>query len=343
VNHRPSRRGYHSSLWHGVPLLAILTAGCALLPNSAEPPASTPAVAAGPATPAGEWRAAKAATLAAINAARADAGLGPVAWDATLERVGDTFCGALLAEMAVGHVAADGVPPYLRALLAGEIGFHRENVGSFDSTATVDRDEVEGIALVMLESMLAETPPDDGHRRTILEPTATHLGVGVAVLGGSVRVAHEMSSRGAVAWRPPPLVVRPFDAARLGGRLARPWRPTGVEVLWDPLPEPRAPGTPPVRTYAYPAVRSFTSGGDSGLGPLGFYRPDDAATLKLDGDGFTFVWKAGAGPGVETTVVWARRNAGERSLTPVASAATVVTPDGTLPPALQKWAALRTP
>ena len=65
------------------------------------------------------------------------------------------------------------------------------------------------------------------------------------------------------------------------------------------------------------------------------------ATLKLDSDGFTFVWKAGAGTGVETTVVWARRNAGERALTPVASAATVVTPDGTLPPALQKWADLR--
>ncbi len=291
--------------------------------------------------PTGEWQAAKAATLAAINAARADAGLGPVAWDATLERVGDAFCAALLAEIAVGHVAADGVAPYLRALLAGESGFHRENVGSYDSTAGVELEEVEGIALVMLADMLAETPPNDGHRRTILEPTATHLGVGVAVRGGAVRVAHEMSSRSAVAWRPPPLVVRPFDAARLGGRLARPWRPTGVEVLWEPLPVPRAPGTPPVRTYAYPPVRSFTSGGDSGLGPLGFTRPDDAAALKLDSDGFSFVWKAGAGPGVEITVVWARRNAGERALTPVASAATVVTPDGTLPPALQKWADLR--
>jgi uncharacterized protein YkwD len=343
VNHRRSRRGYHSSLGHGVPLLALLAAGCALLPASARLPAATPAAAPAPAAPAGEWQAAKAATLAAINAARADAGLGPVAWDATLERVGDAFSAALLAEAGLGHVAADGVPPYLRALLAGETGFHRENVGSYDSTAGVDREEVEGIVLVMLDSMLAETPPDDGHRRTILEPTATHLGVGVAVRGGAVRVAHEMSSRGAVAWRTPPLVVRPFEAARLGGRLARPWRPTGVEVLWEPLPAPRAPGAPPVRTYAYPPVRSFTSGGDSGLGPLGFTRPDDAATLKLDGDGFTFAWKAGAGPGVEITVVWARRNAGERALTPVASAATVVTPDGTLPPALQKWAALRTP
>ncbi|MBI4915410.1 MAG: hypothetical protein HY825_06135 [Acidobacteria bacterium] len=343
MNHRPSWRGYHSSLWHGVPLLALLAAGCALLPASAKLPAATPTVAPVPAVPTGEWQAAKAATLAAINAARADAGLGPVAWDATLERVGDAFCAALLAEAGLGHVAADGVPPYLRALLAGENGFHRENVASYDSSAGVDLEEVEGIALVMLASMLAETPPDDGHRRTILEPTATHLGVGVAVLGGSVRVAHEMSSRGAVAWRPPTLVVRPFDAARLGGRLARPWRPTGVEVLWEPLPEPRAPGTPPVRTYAYPPVRSFTSGSTSGLGPLGFTRPDDAASLKLDGDAFTFVWKAGAGPGVETIVVWARRNASERALTPIASAATVVTPDGTLPPALQKWAALRTP
>lgn len=301
----------------------------------------TPVVAPAPAVPAGEWHAAKSATLTAINAARADAGLGPVAWDATLERVGDAFCAALLAEAGLGHVAADGVPPYLRALLAGETGFHRENVASYDSTAGVDLEEVEGIALVMLASMLAETAPDDGHRRTILEPTATHLGVGVAVRGGAVRVAHEMSSRSTVVWRPPPVVVRPFDAVRLGGRLVRPWRPTGVEVLWEPLPAPRAPGAPPVRTYAYPPVRSFTSGGDSGLGPLGFYRPDDAAALKLDSDGFTFVWKAGAGPGVETTVVWARRNAGERALTPVASATTVVTPDGTLPPALQKWADLR--
>ena len=144
MNHRPSRRGYHSSLGHGVPLLALLAAGCALLPVSAKPPAAPPAAAPAPAVPTGERQAAKSATLAAINAARADAGLGPVAWDATLERVGDAFCAALIAETAVGHVAADGVPPYLRALLAGETGFHRENVASYDSTADVDLERSRG-------------------------------------------------------------------------------------------------------------------------------------------------------------------------------------------------------
>ncbi len=199
--------------------------------------------------------------------------------------------------------------------------------------------EVEGIALVLLAGMLAETPPDDGHRRTVLEPTATHLGVGVVVRGGAVRVAREMSSRGALAWRPPPLVVRPFEAARLGGRLARPWRPTGVEVLWEPLPAPRArrPAGAPLRVPAGPFVHVRRR---LGVGPLGFSRRDGAAVLQLDGDGFSFVWKAGAGPGVERP--WCGpAGLPASALTPVASAATVVSPDGTLPPALQKWADLR--
>ncbi len=102
---------------------------------------------------------------------------------------------------------------------------------------------------------------------------------------------------------------------------------------------PGRPAGPPLRVPAGPL--DHVRGDAPGVGPLGFSRRDDAAVLQLDGDAFTFVWKAGAGPGVETTVVWARRSAGERALTPVAAAATVVTPDGTLPPALQKWADLR--
>ena len=314
---------------------------CVLLPSAATPPAVATREAAGSARPTGAWPEAKIATLTGINVARAAAGLPPVAWDATLERVGDAFAATLADERGFGHVASDGVPPYLRALLAGAEGFHRENVGSYDSSVALDGAEVEGIAVALLADMLAEKSPDDGHRRTILEPTATHLGVGVSVRGGALRLTHEVSSRGALSWAPPPLVVRPLAMVSLRGRLARPWQPTGIEVLWEPLPTRRGPDAAPVRTYTYPPVRSMTFDSSPGVSLLGFPRADGSTVLEINDHTFSFAWKVGPAPGVETTVVWARPSAAERTLTPLAAATTVVTSDGTLPGALACWAALR--
>ncbi|MEW6335774.1 MAG: CAP domain-containing protein [Acidobacteriota bacterium] len=315
-------------------IVAVVTAACAAL----RPP-SAPTVVRVASEPTGPWAEAKRASVDEINAARVGAGLSPLAHDAVLERAGDAFCRALVAQRGSGHVARDGAPPYLRVLLAGGDGYHRQNVGTYDSTATVGTDEVPAIAVQLVRDMLAEVPPDDGHRATILDPTATHLGVGVAAEGGRVRISHEVACRGAAAWAAPPEVAPPRQLMRLAGRLAAPWRPAAVEVLWEPLPAERADTAPPVRVYGYPTPRyvSFVrvSNGSQQPSPI----PEDLVVGP--DDAFQFTWRTGPEPGVEVIVVWARRRASEVKLTPVAAAAVVVTPDAALPPNLRAWADLR--
>jgi uncharacterized protein YkwD len=292
-----------------------------------------------PVQPAAPWAETKQQVLDAVNQARRQAGLHPVAWDRVLERTGDAYCERLVAEGGIGHVAADGVPPYLRYLLAGGNGFHRQNVGSLDSTGQVDPAGVDGIALELLAHMLAEQPPDDGHRETILDPFATHLGIGVAVSDGAVRISHEFAGRRVVDWRPPPPAARPLAVLRLEGTVSPPLEVAAVEVLWQPLPAGRPAEAEPVRVYGYPSSRAMFAAPAHGSGPPG---TGTVETLSRGTRGrFTFSWRTGSAEGVELLVVWAgsRRSGARRE--PVGLAATVVTGDGRLPPALAAWAALR--
>ena len=47
--------------------------------------------------------------------------------------------------------------------------------------------------------MMDERPPDDGHRQTILNPLLTHVGIGLAQVGGEFRITEEFS-RVAFEW-----------------------------------------------------------------------------------------------------------------------------------------------
>jgi uncharacterized protein YkwD len=315
-------------------LMVLVLAACA--PTGGRAPRLAPVDQIHPTEP---WTEVKRQVLDGVNRARRQAGLAPVAWDRVLEHTGDEFCRRLVAEGGTGHVVADGVPPYLRYVLAGGDGFHRQNVGSLDSTGSVDPADLSEIALELLASMLGEQPPDDGHRETILDPLATHLGVGVAVGDGSVRISHEFAGRRATEWRPPPVVARPLTLVRLDGAVSEPLEVAAVEVLWQPLPAERPADASPVRVYGYPPSRAvFAAPVHSHAGS----RAGDVETLSTGGRGrFTFSWRTGPEDGVELVIVWAGPRRSGARLTPVGLAATVVTGDGRLPPTLAAWAALR--
>jgi hypothetical protein len=196
--------------------------------------------------------------VAQINAARAELKLPALAYDSLLERVGDAHCAIIVEEGGGGHFSRAGVPPYLRYLLAGGHGFHRENVSSYSTTGSVTGVELGGILRRSVEEMLAEVPPDDGHRRSLLEPWVTHIGVGLAVRGGDVRMTHELATEVAESWTPPSLFAMPGSPVELSGRLSRPWRPEAVEVLWEELPRPLTDARlRAIRSYGYPQRRDI--------------------------------------------------------------------------------------
>jgi uncharacterized protein YkwD len=326
MNHRRSPGGYHSLLTLGT-LAALLLPACTPVASRApDPPA--------PARPGPAWQAERTAVVAQINAARAGLGLQALAYDSLLERVGDAFCAILIEEGGDSHFSRSGVPPYLRYLLAGGNGFHRENVGSYSTTGTVTDAQVNSILLRTVEEMLAEVPPNDGHRRSLLDPWVTHIGVGVAVHGGEVRVTHELATEVTQSWTPPPAVAAPGTPLALSGQLLRPWQPEAVDVLWEEMPHPLSDAqTRGIRTYGYPKRRAIFYSNRST--PPGTTPPFTVNTLGTLG----FRWFTAPHEGVEFALLLARR-VSDGELVPVAASATVVLATGTLPPELAFWRGL---
>jgi len=286
------------------------------------------------------WAAERAVVLTHINAARRDAGLPPFVNCALLERVGDLHCQTQIREGSHGHFARDGVPPYLRYFLAGGTGFHRENMASHSSSFDVTPAELPGILHEALRRMLAEVPPADGHRRTLLDAEATRIGIGLAVDGGEVRMAHEVAVEGCEELVPPPAVSLPGATLGVRGRVLSPWRLAQVQVLSEPLPSPMTVvEADSIAAYRYPPVRvSF----GTGVGGLARDRHGAPYLLELGpGDAFSFSWLTGPSEGIEVVVLLAQRNAADRILTAIAACATVVTRDGVLPSSLDRWRSLR--
>jgi uncharacterized protein YkwD len=130
-----------------------------------------------------------------INSDRAAQGLPPVAWDDAASRVADVFTAEQVHEGTRGHFLQDGLPPYARTGLAGVFGMGAENLASWTTTGQSFNQPALALALGGEGSMMAEKPPDDGHRLTILDPDATHVGVGWAQGGGQFRMAEEFQTR----------------------------------------------------------------------------------------------------------------------------------------------------
>jgi hypothetical protein len=132
-------------------------------------------------------------------------------------------------------------------------------------------------------------------------PIATHLGVGMALRDGSVRISHEFAGRRAVEWRPPPAAAPPLTVLRLDGAVAPPLEVAAVEVLWQPLPAARPDDAGPVRVYGYPPARAVFAASTHGAARP---RTGTVEGLSTGTRGrFTFTWRTGPEDGVELVTV----------------------------------------
>ena len=130
------------------------------------------------------------AVVAAVNRDRASAGLEPVSYDALCSEVEDAHCLEMAENHYLSHWNLRGELPYHRYHLAGGRDYVAENL-SRTSVISLDPHpiptepaELEPLALAAHGRFMDEQPPLDGHRKTILDATHTHVGVGLAVVGG---------------------------------------------------------------------------------------------------------------------------------------------------------------
>src|SRR5207244_7256002 len=81
----------------------------------------------------------------------------------------------------LSHWGSDGRKPYHRYSFAGAIDAIQENVSSAENIDSLTIKAVIDDLIDMHTSMYTETPPKDGHRKTILYPYHTHVGFGIAL------------------------------------------------------------------------------------------------------------------------------------------------------------------
>lgn len=310
-----------------VPALALaFLLGCATRPPSRE----TVAVARH-----GEGRAriayaerahaAKAALLARINADRAAAGAGPLAYDLVAAKAGDAFCLDAAKTGVMGHWDLAGRAPYDRYADAGGVDWHGENFsGASRGGDPFREDEIVGVLLDAHHRMMAERPPHDGHRRTILDPGWTHVGLGVALEGGEFRMTEEFT-RHVVEWVDLPAgPVREGREAPFAARLPKGWNLAGVEVAYEPFP--RRMSAKEIRRRAEYAFPAATLRFLPRLGPS-FRYPDGSTGELAVSDGVVRAEvPLRSGPGSYWVLVYAGEgDVNGRSLIP-ATAARIVTP-----------------
>jgi uncharacterized protein YkwD len=195
----------------------------------------------------------KVAVFDRINRDRTAAGLPTVAWDDGVSRVADAFCANQIRENTSGHYLTDGLPPYARTSFAGVFGMQFENSVTWKTTGSFD-DPAETLALEGHALMLAETPPYDGHRRTILDPDATHVGVGYALSRGEFRMAQEFLVRH-LAWLRLEQLSLTSSVVVVRGSPVAGRRLQFVTIGWEPVPRELTRAEANGRTsYSYPRI-----------------------------------------------------------------------------------------
>jgi uncharacterized protein YkwD len=303
--------------------LALLTSACVRVPA----PSPVPQVRFGEARDAIAYRerapGEKKALLARLNEERRAHGLRPLAYDLLAAKVGDAFCQDAATRAFSGHWDLEGRPPYLRWALAGGVDYHAENASSLSRTGNpVTASEIERLLLEAHGRMMNERPPDDGHRRTILDPNWTHVGFGVGWADGEFRMTEEFCRRVAEWVEIPAAPVRHGRTAPFAAKLPSGWTPGVIEVGFERAPSPMSRAQ--IRrhgSYGYPKAVAL-------LQPLlsGSYRYPDGSQGQYDAAGgrITASLPLGEGAGHYWVLLYAAEGgAPGRRMSPVVAALVV--------------------
>lgn len=196
-----------------------------------------------------------AAVFERINADRAREGLPPVAWDQKAADLATEYTREQIRQGTVGHFLLDGIPPYARLSRTGDLGMGAENAVAYISNGDHIEESPMTLALRGEREMLAEKPPADGHRRAILDPAATHVGVGWSLAGSDFRMAEEFVSRRYARLDVSP-ISRYASAIRVRGQALPGMSIAYVSVARQPFPSPISLTEANSRhSYAYPDPR----------------------------------------------------------------------------------------
>ncbi len=240
-----------------------------------------------------------------INQDREKASVDPVLFSEELSQMADKHCRELLDSKYTSHWNRAGWKPYMRYSQEGFVDQTSENISSMD----IDHMEVSPQRLrqemaVRHQSMMDEKPPNDLHRRSILHPLHTHVGIGLSYSNWGIRLIEVFADR-YVEVEPLPRRLKPSGGLFLNGKLLkRGYEMQAVSVFYEPLPKPLSlvelAGT---FMYSLPdderVLRPKLPQG------LRYNSPDAGrGEVEVQGRRFSCPIQVGEDPGVYTLVVW---------------------------------------
>jgi uncharacterized protein YkwD len=260
--------------------------------------------------------------LRLINRDRAIYNLPPVQLDLQASAVGDDYCRRQIRNGTNGHFTTDGLAPYMRYSFAGGNDGVSENAAAWSANYAFTDRALHEMAGRSQDAMMAEMPPHDGHKRTILDPHATHVGIGLAWERSEFRLVHEFIRRYVEWTRPLPRHARVGETVLVAGKPLPGAAIEAISVHYESTPNGMTATVANALTnYSLPSKRKeyfprlkqdYTRRPD---GTLEIVRREYAGghrgdfTVAKDG-AFSFAVPFTEGAGIYTVVVWVRRNGG---------------------------------
>src|ERR1051326_8432911 len=175
--------------------------------------------------------------LQMINRDRAANGLAPVELDPEASAIADTYCKQQIRYGTTGHFTVDGLSPYMRYSFAGGNDGVSENAAAWSATYKFSDRSLYDMIRRSEDAMMKEVAPHDGHRRTILDPFATHVGIGLAWEHGEFRLTEEFIRR-YVDWkRPLPRAASLNEQITASGKPLQTYKIEAISVHHEPLPQ----------------------------------------------------------------------------------------------------------
>lgn len=201
--------------------------------------------------------------LALVNRDRAKEGLRPVELESgAAMKAGQAHVEDMVRLGYLGHWGSDGSVPESRYTEAGGTDAVFENALCFTDLKKRSVDPSPRIAPEQVEkaesSFFDEVPPNDGHRKNILRPAHTHLGIGVAQSAATPTelavpcFTHEfVDAYGTI--EPLPKHAKAGSTLHVAGTLSGGAIPSGVGIAKLPLAKPITPSELNTRrTYPVP-------------------------------------------------------------------------------------------
>lgn len=178
-----------------------------------------------------------------VNRDRAAAGLAQLGWDDEAARAGERHARDMAARGFTAHWGTDGSVPEQRYAEAGGEHLVRENAACFfdgKERTLEDEPRFDPVELEKIhDAFMSELPPEDGHRRNLLDPRHTRFGIGLAKPRGVRQPCMAQELVGVFGkYEELPEAPEPHGSLRVAGEVHEPVTFGGVGVKRLPLPQP---------------------------------------------------------------------------------------------------------